>query len=116
MKNILATMMLMSFISFSCSSILPKNLFNKTPHEKYAEKIEDSDLSKTVIGQQWIEASKAALADAQTIQLPYRINGYFKTDKPRALGLEFKAKRGEKISFSLTRKEETNFVIYADLF
>ena len=51
-----------------------------------------------------------------TITLPYRHLGYFQIDKPRAIALEFKATRGERINFDLTKKTGTGFVVYADLF
>jgi murein DD-endopeptidase MepM/ murein hydrolase activator NlpD len=103
----------------SCNSTIHKILDvfdNKTPHEQYAEKLEDKHLDDTPEGRQWVAASKKALEAPQTVQLPYRQNGYFHTDKPRALGLEFQAKYGERITFNLTKKGGEQFVIYADLF
>lgn len=61
-------------------------------------------------------ASKLALEDAQAIQLPYRHYGYFQPDKPRALGLKFTAKTGERLTFTITKKAGSNFALYADLF
>ena len=113
MKNTLATFLLAAIIA-SCSST-SRNIFSKkTPHEKYAEKLDDNDLDKTPEGRQWLAASKLALEDAQPVQLPYRQQGYFAPGKARALGLQFTAKRGEKLTFTLNKKEP--FVIYADLF
>jgi hypothetical protein len=51
-----------------------------------------------------------------TVSLPYRLQGYFQPDKPRALGLLFTAKAGERLSFTLTRKDGSTLPIYADLF
>lgn len=112
MKHIVAVLLLVALFDSSCSSILSK----KTPHEKYAEKLDDNDLEKTVIGRQWLAASEAALTNAQAVQLPYKQLGYFHMDKPRALGLKFTAKRGEQLQFTLSKKAPTNFVIYADVF
>src|SRR5687768_15415478 len=101
MKNIVATFLLAGLIASSCSS---RNIFSKkTPHEKYAEKLDDNDLDKTPEGRQWLAASKGALADAQPVQLPYRQYGYFAPGKARALGLKFTAKRGERITFTLNK-------------
>ena len=114
MKNTLVTILLAGLIAASCSST-SRSIFNKkTPHDKYAELLDDNDLDKTPAGRQWLAASKAALEDAQQVQLPYRQHGYFAPDKSRALGLRFTAKRGEKLTFTFNKK--TPFVLYADLF
>ena len=103
-------------INFSCGTTLHK-IFdsNKTPHEEYAEKLEDKNLDNTPEGRAWLAASKKALEVPQTIQLPYRQTGYFQPDKPRSLGLKFRAKQGERLTFTLNKKL-TGLVIYSDLF
>jgi murein DD-endopeptidase MepM/ murein hydrolase activator NlpD len=112
----LSSLLLIAVISFSCNSGLNK-IFDgkKTPHEKYAERLDDKDLDKTPEGRAWLEASQRALLDAQPIPLPYRQNGYFQYDKPRSLGLKFRAKQGEQLTFSFKKKSPA-LVIYADLF
>jgi murein DD-endopeptidase MepM/ murein hydrolase activator NlpD len=116
MKNIVVFSLVFSFIASSCGSSIPKFLRKKTPHEKYAEKLDDTNLENTPAGRGWLAASKTALEDPQTVELPYKQHGYFGPDKPRALGLKFMAKRGEKLIFTITRKAATPFVLYADLF
>jgi len=116
MKNIVASLLLLSIFVASCGSSVPRLFSKKTPHEKYAEKLDDTNLEETPAGRQWLAASKIAVEDPQTIELPYKQHGYFGADKPRALGLKFKAKRGEKLTFTINRKSSTPFVLYADLF
>lgn len=89
---------------------------NKTPHEKYADKLEDKHLDDTPEGRQWFAAAKTALQDPLTIQLPYKQNGIFPNDKPRSLGLQFHAKQGQQLTFTFSRKAASNLVFYADLF
>jgi murein DD-endopeptidase MepM/ murein hydrolase activator NlpD len=116
MKRISSVLLLVACISFSCSSTLHK-IFNghKTPHEEYAEKLEDKNLDNTAEGRAWLAASKKALEAPQSIQLPYKQTGYFHPDKPRSLGLKFRAKQGEKLLFILNKKL-AGLVIYSDLF
>jgi murein DD-endopeptidase MepM/ murein hydrolase activator NlpD len=57
-----------------------------------------------------------ALQYPLSIELPYKLIGHFPIDKPRALGFRFRALRGEKITFILSRKSLDNAVVYADLF
>jgi len=117
MKNIVfPPLLLIALFIVSCGSPVPRLFSKKTPHEKYAEKLDDTNLEETPAGRQWLSASKTALQDPQTVELPYKQHGYFGADKPRALGLKFMAKRGEKLTFTLTRKANIPFVLYADLF
>ncbi|HEV7333304.1 MAG TPA: M23 family metallopeptidase [Flavisolibacter sp.] len=115
MKKIPFLFLLVALYSFSCGSSI-RNIFGTTtPHEEYAEKLDNRGLDKTPEGRAWLAASEAALKRPFTVSLPYRQQGFFHADKPRALGLQFTAKRGERLTFTLTRKGE-RLPIYADLF
>jgi murein DD-endopeptidase MepM/ murein hydrolase activator NlpD len=97
-------------VTMSCNSTV-KIFGKKTPHEQYADKIEN-----TTEGRQWINASKNSLESPHVIELPYAHAGYFPAEKARALSLEFKAKQGEKIIIDVAKKNTGNFILYADLF
>ncbi|MDB5192250.1 MAG: family peptidase [Segetibacter sp.] len=115
MKNFVPFLLLVALVGTSCKSV--KNIFDaKTPHEKYSKKLDKKDIDETPAGREWIAVSKRALDDAQSIELPYRQIGYFHPDKPRALGLKFKANFGERITFTLDKKASASFVIFADLY
>jgi murein DD-endopeptidase MepM/ murein hydrolase activator NlpD len=117
MKRISVTLLLaIALIGASCSSTTPGIFSKKTPHEKYAEKLDDQDLDKTPQGRQWLAAAKAAVEAPHAVELPYKQVGYFQTDKPRALGLKFTVKRGEQLLFTLKKNTAADFVVYADLF
>ncbi|MDB5248067.1 MAG: Murein DD-endopeptidase MepM and murein hydrolase activator NlpD, containing LysM domain [Segetibacter sp.] len=116
MKNITPFLLLIALFSASCSSTLRSIFGNKTAHEKYAKKLEDKLPGESPELKQWLTVSKRALEDAQNIQLPYRQNGYFHSDRPHSLGLQFKANFGERITFTLTKKAGSPLVIFADLF
>lgn len=116
MKNIAFLFILLSLYSFSCGSRL-KNVFgSRTPHEAYAEKLDDKGLDKTPEGRAWLEASKTAVENPVTVSLPYRQQGVFHADKARALGLQFSAKAGQSLYFSITKKDTAALTLYADLF
>jgi len=115
MKNIIPFFLLVALIGSSCRYV--KSIVSeKTPHEKYAKKLEDKNLDDTPEGRQWVAVAKRALEDAQSIQLPYRQNGYFHSDRPHSLALQFKVNFGERIIFKLDKKAGTHFVIFSDLF
>ncbi len=110
MKNFL--FLLLSAVPFlSCNSSVGKIFRKRTPHEAYAEKIE-----KDPAGKKWLEISRSVLQSAQPVSIPYSQLGYFPVDRPRALALSFTAKQGEQVNFDLIKKDDADFVIYADVF
>lgn len=116
MKNRSRFLLLPAIFCMACSTPIGKIFDKKTPHEEYAEKLDDKDLDKTADGLAWQAASQAALEAPVSIALPYRQQGFFHADKPRAMGLQFTARPGELLRFSLTRKSGSALPIYADLF
>lgn len=115
MKNLSFLFILLSLYSFSCGTSV-RNIFGtETPHEAYAEKLDDRGLDKTPEGRAWLAASKVALEAPVTVTLPYRQQGYFHADKPRALGLRFTAKQGQRLTFTLSGKSDS-LPLYADVF
>lgn len=115
MRNIFTAVLLISILGSGCSPI--SNIFGKkTPHERYAKKLDKTDLEETPAGREWLAASKAALDNPHEVELPYSHNGYFGADKPRALGLKFTAERGERLTFMLSKKTASPFPLYSDVF
>ncbi|MBC7873015.1 MAG: M23 family metallopeptidase [Ferruginibacter sp.] len=96
----------------SCNSTVNKIFGSKkTPHEAYADKVDNNPA-----GKQWMDVSKNVLDAPQAIKLPYSLLGYFPSGKPRALALQFIAKRGERINFDLLKTTGAGYVLYADVF
>lgn len=94
----------------------PGGLFGKkAPHEAYGDKITTAGLKETTLGRSWFAAADESLAKALSISLPYSETGYFAAEKPEAVGVRFKAKRGEKLGITLSRKPSAGFTIYMDL-
>lgn len=114
MRNVIAALLLLAAAGPGCKST---GIFGKrSPHDEYVKKLDKTDLEETPEGRLWLAASKAALEDAQVVELPYRQNGYFGGDKPRALGLKFSANRGEQLNFILAKKTSVPFALYVDIF
>jgi murein DD-endopeptidase MepM/ murein hydrolase activator NlpD len=116
MKKLTTLFLLAAVVSVSCNSRLSGLFEKKTPHETYAEKLDDDDLDKTPEGRLWMAASEAALDHAVTVKLPYRQAGRFPADKPRALGLKFTARQGEKLNFSVQKDRNSILPLYVDIF
>ena len=87
----------------------------KTPHEQYGDKLSSAGLKETALGRAWFTAAEQSLNSPLIITLPYKETGYFAADKPQAAGLRFQAKRGEKLSISLSKKPASGFAVYMEL-
>ena len=109
-KKLQLLMLPLLIVTLSCNSTI-KLFGEKTAHEKYADEIGNTD-----DGRQWIAVSKTTLESPHHVQLPYSQVGYFPSNKPKALTLEFTAKQGEKITIDLAKRTDTGFAMYADLF
>lgn len=115
MKYLFCSIAAVALFAASCGPSAPKFFRKKTLHEKYAQKLEDTGLKKTPAGSAWLAVAQSALQSPQSIELPFQFRGYFNRDKPRALGLQFTPKRGERLIISIAKKSAP-LVIYADLF
>jgi murein DD-endopeptidase MepM/ murein hydrolase activator NlpD len=99
----------------SCRTSGPGIFGKSTPHDQYAKKLSDAGLKETTLGNLWFEAAGRALNAPQSVNLPYRQTGYFAAEKPRAIGLQFTARRGEKLHIRIERQPAKEFNLYADL-
>jgi len=76
----------------------------KNPREAYLQALEQSELSGTAMGRQWIAAGDRALTTPVTIDLPFRMTGFFPVDQPLAVCFRLNANRGQKITVSLRHR------------
>jgi len=109
-------LLLIVFLSASCTTSGPKLFKKQSPHEQYAARIESAGLRNTTLGRLWFAAADAGMLGLSTIKLPFRETGYFPADNPEASGWRFSAKRGEKLSIQLTKKPLSDFILYLELF
>ncbi len=99
---------------FACKTGGPL-LSKRTPHEQYAHKLTEAGLDATAIGRSWMAAGGRALAQPVHIQLPYREQGYLPAGEPRAMGLRFTAKRGQRLQFEILKNPVAGFLLYIEL-
>jgi murein DD-endopeptidase MepM/ murein hydrolase activator NlpD len=110
----LVTVFALIFLA-GCRTSGPSLFGKQSPHEQYSKKLADAGLRETAMGTLWFTAAERALAQPQQVTLPYRQVGYFADESPRAVGLKFSGKRGQKLMFRLEKKPRTSFIIYAEL-
>lgn len=87
----------------------------RTDHQKYADKIREAGLDKTSMGKQWLEAARQSLTKPLNISLPYKETGYFAPERPSAAGLIFNARRGDRLTVSLSVVPDTIHHFFAEL-
>jgi murein DD-endopeptidase MepM/ murein hydrolase activator NlpD len=94
----------------------PRGLFGKkSEHETYSEKLAKAGIKETALGRLWFTAANESLTKPLTVTIPYSEAGYFSANKPEAVGLRFKVKRGEKLDISITIKPAIGFLLFMDL-
>lgn len=98
-----------------CTTAGPDMFKKKSLHDQYANKIKQVGLDQSAMGMQWLAEAEKALSAPQSISLPYKEIGYFSADQPRAVGLNFNAKRGEKLLINIERNPKSRFALFADL-
>lgn len=114
-KNILIFLFI-TIIAASCTTSGPSGIFGKkSPHEQYADKIKNAGLQETGLGKLWFSAAEQSLTSPLAINLPYSETGYFSAEEPKAAGLLFPGKRGEKININLSKNPSIGFAVYLDL-
>jgi len=105
-----------SILAVSCTTSGPSGFFGKkSPHEQYADKIKNAGLQETALGRLWFSAAEQSLTSPLTVNLPYSETGYFAAEQPKAAGLLFQGKRGERLNINLTKKPDSGFAVYLDL-
>lgn len=105
------------FLSSCGSRETLRGVFKKeTPYEAYASSLKSAKLDETAVGQDWLVAGQTALQNPTPVTLPFKETGYFPADKPRALGYQVEAKRGERLVVSLEMKARQTVQVFMDLF
>ena len=105
---------MMAMLVYACKTGGP--LFGKKNfHQQYADKLKEADLHQTALGNQWFAEAEQALSQPLLVRLPYNMVGFFPSDDPTAIGIQFDATRGEKLLFDLKKNPSSGFRLFVDL-
>lgn len=103
-------------LMLACSGPRRGGLFgNRTPHEKYTDKLSEAGLDKTALGRSWLAMASKALAQPLSVNLPYRETGYFPASSPDAAGFRFTARRGDQLTITCAKKPADGFTLFMEL-
>ena len=88
-----------------------------TPHEAYLHGLHEAGLAGTALSQAWIMEAGEAIRSPQTIDLPFREDGYIAPDMPDAVGYRFRLERGQilKVKLDVTSDTDAPGQVFLDL-
>jgi peptidoglycan LD-endopeptidase LytH len=87
----------------------------RTEHQKYGDRIKEAGLDETSLGRLWFAAADKGLNRPATISLPYREEGFFAAEKPSSGGYLFNARRGDRITLSISIVPDTLKSFFGEL-
>jgi peptidoglycan LD-endopeptidase LytH len=85
-------------------------------HEQFARQLEATGLSKTAMGQQWLQSSQQALREPLDIVLPFAESGGFLAHRAGALGLIFEAFDGQTLNLHFELRRDPKGQVFVELF
>ena len=91
-------------------------LVEGTPRERYESALERAYLHTTVLGNQWFEAGRNALAQPVTVTLPFRETGFFPAERTLAAGFAFSLERGQRLNVNLAVSTSGPAQVFVDLY
>lgn len=107
-----------SFLLAACNGVNPltKSLTKAPPYTKYIRSLEQANLDKTAMAQEWIRAGESALYDSIFIDAPFNESGYFIAAEPTARSYRFHVRKGQVLTVTgeLITKNDAPF--FLDLF
>lgn len=107
-------LILLCFLILSCSSTQKGLFVKRTPHERYADKLNNAGLAQTTLGNKWLAAANKGLQQPLNISLPYKEAGYFSDAMPDAAGYKFNARHGELVNIIIETKPAGS-IVFADV-
>ena len=91
-------------------------LVEGTPRERYERALERAYLHTTVLGNQWFEAGRNALAQPVTVTLPFRETGFFPAERTQAAGFAFPVERGQRLTVNLAVATREPSQMFLDIY
>ncbi|MDN3690472.1 M23 family metallopeptidase [Cyclobacterium jeungdonense] len=115
MKNL--SLYALVFLSLSCQGTKIEQLFSSaSPYDKYLHDLKSSTLKNNSLVKDWEAAGEQALADSNSVELPYKELTQFDPAAPEAASFLFSAREGQEITINLKLLSDTSAIWFIDLF
>ena len=113
-KTLIVTLLL---LTAACGGTDVPRLFERsTPHEAYAQKLQEAGLADTALARDWLAAAERALTEPKTASLPLTNEVTHAPAAPQAYGYRLQLQRGRVLNVSLTVASDEPAQIFIDLF
>ncbi|MBC8090104.1 MAG: M23 family metallopeptidase [Phycisphaerae bacterium] len=86
-----------------------------SPHERYSESLREAGLGQSAMGREWLMAADTVMPNAHRVALPLNETGFYDRGQARAVGWQFDARDGQRISIALSVDGQPA-QIFTDLF
>lgn len=114
MRTVLIALLL---VSAGCDRVgVPRLLDRATPHETYAQGLQQAGLDDTALARDWLSAAEQALASPKAATLPLTNEVTHAPAVPQAYGYRLTLQRGRVLDVSLTVGSSEPSLIFIDLF
>jgi murein DD-endopeptidase MepM/ murein hydrolase activator NlpD/SH3-like domain-containing protein len=87
-----------------------------TPHEAYAQSLEQAGLAESALGKDWIRVASEAMERAHTVALPFAEEGYLPPEEPTAVGYRFALRRGQVLTIQTEVDAADSLRVFVDFF
>ena len=107
---------ILSALAASCGGRTPFSAQRFSPHEQYLDMLRRAGVDETALGQDWVQASTAALLSPVPVTLPFREAGYFPPDEAMAVAYRLEVQRGRRLAISIEYDTTADGRLFVDLF
>lgn len=115
-----ASALLLGLVPLACApgskEVVDAPYLPQTAHEAYGFALSQVSLTDSALGHDWLEHAAAALAEPESIALPFRANGRFEAERAAALGYAFAVPTGRMLEIDLELDAAEPFAAFLDLF
>lgn len=113
--QVVLIMVLFFLTSLSCSRDM--SLFQKSsPWQQYSSRLESADLFQSKSGKYWLMVSEKALEQPLEMNLPFRVDGSFKSKSIEAHGYAFNINEGATLALQVDWEPGDSSLLFLDLF
>jgi len=88
----------------------------RSAHQAYGYALAQTDLTRSALGQAWMDMSERALLEPRSVETPFEERGVFDPAAPAAMGYRFTAESGRRIEVDLRIADGQPTRVFVDLF
>ena len=117
-RTLRRTAVVLAVLFGACDPVadLERYFDHESAREAYVHRLQTAGLSASAAARDWLAAGERALADAPVIELPYEETGYLAAVEAGAVGVRFRAQRGERLTIDVVLAPDSTALVFLDVF